>query len=184
MVLPHAVQWRGGGKGARGPFSTQRYIHCAKKCFGATIGNIPGTDKSVLGFTASTDVVLASEATGEPAAVIGATLLAESNGIMYPVNQSNSQGGVDVGPMQLNAIYLGDDQYHPVLAYGFDLTAGHQFEGDPYINILAGAEILKSLGNSPWNYVGRGSAGAAARKTFLNMMVPKLKPFFDCLTAK
>ena len=56
----------------------------------------------------------------------------------------------------LNNAYMGKDIYHPTNAYGTDLKAGDAFNGNAYLNILAGADFLKSL-KDPGHYVGSDS---------------------------
>ncbi len=166
------------------PFAV-KYNKCAKQAFGIAKGKVPGTVKDIPGILATQDVLKAASATGVSAAIIGATLLAESDGILDPINATNSHGYVDVGPMQLNSEYLGEDKWHPAAAYGTDLTAGDKFQGDAYLNILAGASYLKHLGNWPENYVGDDAKNNnGERKAFLDEMMPKLQPFFDCLQKK
>jgi hypothetical protein len=169
-------------------FSLAKYNTCCQQAFGMSSGNIPGTGKTILSWAASLDVVQASKATGVSATVIGATLLAESNGDLNMTNTGNYTGtgtnrylwSVDIGPMQLNTTWASGMPGIPNGAWGPNLMPGQTFKGDPYLNILGGAVYLKSLGNKPQNYVGM--AKAADRLSFLNMMEPKLQGFFNCLT--
>jgi len=189
------------GAGGAPPFSPTTYSKCCQREFGTASGNIPGTNKSIPSYLASVYVVTAASATGESATVIGATLLAESNGNVNTgangvnsgeLNNGNYSGpnntgtllSVDVGPMQLNTTWWSGSPLVSPQAWGTNLMPGQPFNGNPYMNVLAGANILVSLGNNPQNYVGTGNGGAdaAARLKFLNMMDPKLQPFFDCLT--
>lgn len=167
----------GGGESQKG-----KYFRCCNQVFGGTPGKgiIPGTDKTIPSYVAMMDVIRASDATGESAATIAATLLAESNGKLDPKNFADGSGA-DVGPMQLNTAFLGADRYHPANAYGTALAAGQVFNGNAYLNILAGASYLKHLGDSPWNYVGAGTAGVPARKDFLQKMTPKMQKLLDCM---
>jgi len=136
---------------------------------------------------------MAAAATGVSATVLGATLLAESNGNVFSGNQGYSNAGnyagtganrylwsVDVGPMQLNTTWQSGMPGIPNGAWGTNLMPGQHFNGNAYQNILGGAVYLKSLGKNPQNYVG--PSDAADRLTFLNMMEPKLQGFLNCLT--
>src|SRR5271157_2730664 len=179
-----------GGGGSQAPFSQAKYHKCCQQAFGTTSGNIPGTDKTILSYDASEDVLMAAAATGVSATVLGATLLAESNGNVFSGNQGYSNAGnyagtganrylwsVDVGPMQLNTTWQSGMPGIPNGAWGTNLMPGQHFNGNAYQNILGGAVYLKSLGKNPQNYVG--PSDAADRLTFLNMMEPKLQGFLN-----
>ncbi|HMD84667.1 MAG TPA: RHS repeat-associated core domain-containing protein, partial [Terriglobia bacterium] len=58
-----------GGGGSQAPFSQAKYNKCCQQAFGTTSGNIPGTDKTILSYDASEDVLMAAAATGVSATV-------------------------------------------------------------------------------------------------------------------
>jgi RHS repeat-associated protein len=183
---------RGAGQGAARnlragqPFTRQKYNQCCQKAFGNTSGDVPGTmdilqAQGTLSFQASLDLVMASQQTGESVEIIAATFLIESGGgNLDPVNNVNQNGTVDIGPLQLNSAYIGKDKYHPRNAYGTNLGANEVFNGNAYLNILAGASYLASL-SDPGNYVGSKASAVQHRDMLLDELTPKLQSFFDCL---
>lgn len=180
----HFAGSSGGGGTPAG--SLARYHSCCSAAFGNPSGNFSAAGRSfTLSFAVAQDVAAAARLTGEVAAIIGATWAAESSFSLKPPNHANFTNGavtsVDIGPMQLNSIYEGKDKYHPANAYGTNLSPTGTFNGNAWLNLLAGSSYLKILSN-PANYVGTRPADVAQRQSFLNAVAPKLGFFFNCFT--
>jgi RHS repeat-associated protein len=168
--------------------SLARYHSCCSTAFGDPNGSFSAAGRSfTLSFAVAQDVAAAARVTGEAAAIIGATWAAESSFSLQPQNHANLTNGVvtsvDIGPMQLNSVYEGKDIYHPATAYGTNLSPTGTFNGNAWLNLLAGASYLKILSN-PANYVGTRQADVAQRQSFLNAVAPKLGLFFNCFTKR
>jgi len=154
------------------------YEDCAKKAFGRCSGGIPKTTKSIPSRNAITLVLDASLMAGADPAIVGATMAIESNSNLAVNSSENSNGSLDVGPMQLNSYVAG--QPGGYTAYPGALgtpRAGAPFNGDPFANILSGATYLRHLGRHPERYVGRDPR----RKADLKRLVPSMRNFFNCV---
>jgi len=81
-----------GGGGGVAPFSQAKYNSCCQQAFGNTTGKVPGTNDNI-SFQAATDLVLASQASGESVETIAGTYLIESvGGNLAPSNHLNANG--------------------------------------------------------------------------------------------
>ncbi len=175
----------GGGGGGGGTFGlpsvpTKIYEDCAKKAFGGSTGSIPGIDRSIPSADAAALVLDASLMVGVDPAVVGATMAIEHNSELVPRNSAeNSNGSIDVGPMQLNTNIAGQPRGYPIFgdAMGTSVGPNEVFNGDPFANIVTGANYLRMLGKHPERYVGVDPR----RKRMLGSLTPKMKKFFDCI---
>ncbi len=175
----------GGGGDGGGPLGLPKipqklYEDCAKKAFGGTSGSMPGYDRNIPGLDAASLVFDASLQVGIDPAVVGATMAIEHNSQLVPRNSGeNKNGSIDVGPMQLNTNIAGEEGGYPIFgnAMGTNLGPGQTFNGDPYANIVTGANYLKMLGSHPERYVGNSPDRTGA----LNNLIPSMRKFFDCI---
>lgn len=160
--------------------SRKTYEDCAKKAFGATQGQIPGTPKSIPSYDVASLVFDASTLVGVNPGLVGATMAIESNSdLAQPNSDRNRNGSVDIGPMQLNTNMAGQPGAYPIWgdAMGTNLGPFQAFNGDPFANIVTGANYLRMLGKHPERYVGQ----SADRQGLLDSLLPSMNKFFDCI---
>ena len=89
--------------------------------------------------------------------VLRAIAMQESGGDAFALNNSNSNGSVDIGMMQINSRWLDQLAHHGI---------SEQALWEPCINIHVGAWILANniiLYGNTWAAVGAYNAGTAAR---------------------
>jgi len=112
--------------------------------------------------------------------LVAATMAIESNSNLSISNSGkNSNGSVDIGPMQLNSNIAGQPGGYPIFGdpLGTNLGPHQAFNGDPYSNIVTGANYLRTLRSHPQSYVGNDPS----RKGLLDSLTPALDKFFDCI---
>jgi RHS repeat-associated protein len=162
------------------PFTLAKYEQCSQQCFGNSKGNFSvGGAGYNMSYAAAAFIDWASQGTGVSAVTIAGTYLIESGGgSLAPYNNQNTNGSVDIGPMQLN--YTPGSTRWPSEALGTNLAGGELFNGNAYWNIYEGAAYLATLAN-PGNYVGSNPAAVQHRDSSLNALAPDLKKFFNCL---
>jgi RHS repeat-associated protein len=177
----------GGGKSSLPTFSNSSYDDCAKKAFGATDGNVPGSDRSIPGFDAALDVLQASLLVGADPTTVAITMAFESNSNLQVSTNLNSNGSIDIGPMQLNTDVANNGGFPYIFpgaltdAQGTFPMAGQAFDGNALANIMTGALYLRSLGKNPQNYAA--PVYRASRAHSLKKLDPLFRAFFNCLEA-
>jgi RHS repeat-associated protein len=167
-------------------FCKKDYEDCAKKAFGRTQGNVPGSDRSIPGYEAALDVLQASLFVGADAPTVAITMAFESNSNLYPATNLNSNGSIDIGPMQLNTDTANNGGFH-LFPGSLTDAQGHfpapnaAFNGDPLANIMTGALYLRSLGSHPERYAA--PLYRPSRSQSLKKLDGAFRKFFDCLKS-
>jgi len=174
------------------PYSIDKYINCSKQCFGNyggdfSVNGVLSGSELQLSYTASNLIDMAAQLTGGSVATIAGTYLLESGGgNLAPANSNtNGNGTVDIGPMQLS--YLPGSNLWSPLALGTSLGPKQPYNGNAWLNIFEGANYLASLADPGWYVSGanptgaKGIAAANQRDANLAALAPDLKKFFDCL---
>ncbi|MGC2531302.1 MAG: RHS repeat-associated core domain-containing protein [Candidatus Acidiferrum sp.] len=167
-------------------FCRKDYEGCAKKAFGKTQGNVPGSDRSIPGYEAALDVFQASLLVGADAPTVAITMAFESNSNLYPATNLNSNGSIDIGPMQLNTDTANNGGFHLFPgsltdAQGYFPAPNAAFNGDPLANIMTGALYLRSLGSHPERYAA--PLYRPSRSRSLKKLDGAFRKFFDCLKS-
>jgi RHS repeat-associated protein len=168
-------------------FCKMAYEDCAKKAFGRTQGNVPGSDRSIPGYEAALDVFLASQLVGADAPTVAITMAFESNSNLHPVSNLNSNGSIDLGPMQLNTDTANNGGFPHIFPGSLTDPAGYfpapngAFNGDPLANIMTGALYLRSLGSHPERYAA--PIYRPSRNRSLKRLDGAFRKFFDCLRS-
>ncbi len=167
-------------------FCKKDYEDCAKKAFGKTQGNVPGSDRSIPGYQAALDVFQASLLVGADAPTVAITMAFESNSNLYPATNLNSNGSIDIGPMQLNSDTANNGGFHLFPgsltdSQGYFPAPNAAFIGDPLANIMTGALYLRSLGSHPERYAA--PLYRPSRSQSLKKLDGAFRKFFDCLKS-
>ncbi|MFZ0819220.1 MAG: RHS repeat-associated core domain-containing protein [Candidatus Acidiferrales bacterium] len=167
-------------------FCRKNYEDCAKKAFGRTQGNVPGSDRSIPGYEAALDVFQASLFVGADAPTVAITMAFESNSNLYPATNLNSNGSIDIGPMQLNTDTINNGGFHLFPgsltdAQGYFPAPNAAFNGDPFANTMTGALYLRSLGSHPERYAAPQYRPSRSRS--LKKLDGAFRKFFDCLKS-
>jgi RHS repeat-associated protein len=167
--------------------SKAAYQDCAKKAFGATQGNVPGSNRSIPGYDAALDVLEASLLVGADPTTVAITMAFESNSNLQTPTNLNANGSSDIGPMQLNTDVANSGGFPHIFpgsltdAEGNFPGPGDRFNGNPLANIMTGALYLRSLGGHPENYAApiyRPSRAKSLRK-----LDAAFRKFFACLES-
>jgi RHS repeat-associated protein len=168
-------------------FCKKDYENCAKKAFGKTEGNVPGSDRSIPGYEAALDVFQASLLVGADAPTVAITMAFESNSNLYPATNLNSNGSIDIGPMQLNTDTANNGGFPYIFAgsltdpQGYFPAPSAAFNGDPLANIMTGALYLRSLGRHPERYAA--PVYRPSRSRSLKKLDRAFRKFFNCLAS-
>jgi hypothetical protein len=101
----------------------------------------------------------------------------ESNFASYPKNHLNSNGSVDIGPVQINyqAHSPGMSETRRIEVFGSNLSGGETFNGSPSANLAYGWRYLLSRGHAGYN------PGSAARSAAVATLRLELGQFLECI---
>jgi len=103
----------------------------------------------------------------------------ESNFTRSPRNNQNSNGSVDIGPVQINyqANSPGMSERRQNGIFGTNLAGGEVFNGNIIANLSYGWWFLQRRGHEGYN------PGSTRRGGAVTVLLPELRRLFNCMIA-